>query len=148
MNAAVNRVRVEALRGDLFEPVRGRRFDVIVTNPPYVPGPSERLPERGLERAWYAGLDGRVLVDRICDEAAAHLAPGGVLLMVHSSVNDEHETVRRLSEAGLHAAVAARERGPLGPLLSGQAERLEQRGLLGVGQREEDVVVLRGARPG
>src|SRR3954470_22252568 len=65
-NAALNRVRVEPLRGDLFEPVRGRRFDVIVTNPPYVPGSSDRLPDRGIERAWYAGLDGRILVDRIC----------------------------------------------------------------------------------
>src|SRR4051794_9363383 len=56
-NALLNGVRVEALRGDLFEPVKGRVFDVIVTNPPYVPGASGELPERGIERAWYAGLD-------------------------------------------------------------------------------------------
>jgi release factor glutamine methyltransferase len=147
VNSRLNGVRVEALRGDLFEPVRGRRFDVIVTNPPYVPGPSERLPERGLERAWYAGLDGRVLVDRICDAAADHLLPGGVVLMVHSSINDEQESVRRLAETGLEASVPVRERGPLGPLFGDQAEELERRGLLTAGQREEEVVVVRGERP-
>ncbi len=147
VNSALNRVRVEALRGDLFEPVRGRRFDVIVTNPPYVPGPSERLPERGLERAWYAGIDGRVLVDRIADKAAEHLLPGGVVLIVHSSINGEDETVRRLSATGLDAAVAVRERGPLGPLFGDQADELERRGLLTAGQREEEIVVVRGERP-
>jgi release factor glutamine methyltransferase len=127
--------------------VNGRRFDLIVTNPPYVPGRSERLPERGIKRAWYAGTDGRVLVDRICAEAADHLAPGGAILIVHSSVNDEQETVRRLSSAGLEASVAARHDGPLGPLLSAQADELERRGLLAPGQREEAVVIVRGERP-
>jgi release factor glutamine methyltransferase len=145
-NSLLNGVRVEPLRGDLFEPVRGRVFDVIVTNPPYVPGASESLPERGIERAWYAGLDGRVLVDRICDEAAAHLAPGGVLLVVHSSVNGEDETLRRLDAAGLEASIAARHRGALGPLISAQAEALEERGLLTAGQTDEEVVIVRGRR--
>jgi release factor glutamine methyltransferase len=149
LNAALNGAHghVEALRGDLFAPVRGRRFDLIVTNPPYVPGASENLPERGIERAWYAGTDGRVLVDRICAEAAGHLEPGGAVLIVHSSVNDEQETVRRLGEAGLEASVAARYRGPLGPLFSSQAEELERRGLLAPGQRDEEVVIVRGERP-
>ena len=146
VNALLNGVRVEPLHGDLFEPVAGRLFDVIVTNPPYVPGASQELPERGIERAWYAGLDGRVLVDRICDEAGAHLAPGGVVLIVHSSVNGEEETLRRLEATGLDASVAARHRGALGPLLSAQAEQLEQRGLLTAGQREEDVVIIRAQR--
>ena len=146
VNSMLNGVRVEALRGDLFEPVRGRLFDVVVTNPPYVPGPTESLPESGIERAWYAGLDGRVLVDRICAEAPGHLAPGGVVLIVHSSVNDEDETVHRLADAGLEGSVVARHSGPLGPLFGDQAEELERRGLLTAGQREEEVVVVRGVR--
>jgi release factor glutamine methyltransferase len=147
-NAALNGVRVEVVRGDLFEPLAGRRFDLVVTNPPYVPGPSEPLPERGIERAWYAGLDGRVLVDRICAEAPAHLAPGGAVLIVHSSINDEEETTRRLGEAGLDASVAARYEGPLGPLVRAQAEELERRGVLRPGQRHEEVVVVRGELAG
>ena len=146
VNSVLNGVRVKALRGNLFEPVAGQLFDVIATNPPYVPGPSEDLPERGIERAWYAGLDGRVLVDRICDNAAAHLAPGGVALIVHSSVNGEDETLRRLEAGGLDASIAARHRGALGPLFAAQAEQLEHRGLLTAGQREEDVVIVRAQR--
>jgi release factor glutamine methyltransferase len=147
VNAALHRVRVRTLRGDLFAPVRDRSFDLIVTNPPYVPGPSDQLPARGLERAWYAGTDGRALVDRICEEAAARLAPGGVLLLVHSSLNDERETLRRLSAAGLEASVAARHDGPLGPLFSARADELERRGVLAPGQRDEAVVIVRGERP-
>ena len=37
INAALNRVRVRARRGDLFAAVAGERFDAIVCNPPYVP---------------------------------------------------------------------------------------------------------------
>lgn len=147
VNATLAGVRVERLRGDLFEPVLRRRFDVVVTNPPYVPGPSDSLPQRGIERAWYAGLDGRVLVDRICAQAAEHLTPGGVVLIVHSSVNDEQETAARLAVSGLQASVTARRTGPLGPLFGDQAEELERRGLLTAGQREEEVVVVRGERP-
>src|SRR5437016_3066151 len=44
LNAWINRVRVEALTGDLFGPVHGRRFDVIVSNPPYLPGDVTELP--------------------------------------------------------------------------------------------------------
>ena len=53
LNAALNGVRVRALQGDLFEPVAGRRFDLIVSNPPYLPG---ALPERGAARAWEGGV--------------------------------------------------------------------------------------------
>jgi release factor glutamine methyltransferase len=146
-NAALNGVRVEPLRGDLFEPVRGRRFDLIVTNPPYVPGPTDSLPERGIERAWYAGRTGRLLVDRICAEAPAQLAESGAILIVHSSLNDDDETVRRLGAAGLKASVTARHEGPLGPLFGAQADELERRGLLAPGQRTEEVVIVRGERP-
>src|SRR5437660_1567412 len=55
LNASLNGVTVRALRGDLFAPVRGRRFDLIVSNPPYVPGASSELPRRGAARAWEAG---------------------------------------------------------------------------------------------
>jgi release factor glutamine methyltransferase len=66
------------------------------------------------------------------------------VLIVHSSLNDEAETVRRLAETGLEASVAARHEGPLGPLLSAQAAELERRGLLAPGQRTEQVVIVRG----
>jgi len=147
LNALLNGVRVRPLRGDLFEPVANRQFDVIVTNPPYVPAPDERLPERGLERAWQAGLDGRVLIDRICASVAGHLAPGGAVLIVQSTINGEDETCSLLEEAGLEADVAYREEGEFGPLMTRMAPELESRGLIAVGQRTEEIVVVRGRKP-
>ncbi len=89
--AAVNREshalqqRVELLQGDLFAPLRGRRFDLVVCNPPYVNEASmQALPPefRAEPRAALAGgRDGMDLVRRIIADAPAHLADQGVLLL-------------------------------------------------------------------
>jgi release factor glutamine methyltransferase len=144
LNARLNGVRVRTLRGDLFAAVRGERFHVIVSNPPYLPGDDE-LPTRGPRRAWDAGRDGRAILDRICAEAPAHLAPGGILLVVHSSLSDTQATLNALEAGGLRTDIVARHRGALGPLLRARAPLLEARGLLAVGERQEDVVIVRGA---
>jgi release factor glutamine methyltransferase len=145
INARLNGVRVRALRGDLFAPVAGERFDFIVSNPPYLPADDDALPSRGPERAWDAGADGRVLLDRVCAEAAAHLSPGGVVMLVHSDLIGIEPTVAALESGGLRVDVIERRRGPLGPLLMARAPMLEARGLLAPGEREEDIVVVRGA---
>ncbi len=142
-NAMLNRVRVRALRGDLFSAVAGERFDAIVSNPPYVPSPRDDVPARGRARAWDAGRDGRALLDRICDHARAYLRPGGRLLIVHSSLLGIERTVDALSARGMTVDVPLRERGPLGPLMAGRRDHLESAGMLGPGQREEDVLVFR-----
>ena len=148
LNARLNGVKVKALRGDLFDPVGDQRFDAIVSNPPYVPAESDELPSRGLERAWDAGTDGRALLDRIIDEAPRHLRPGGFLLLVSSSVLGTDRTVAAMRDAGLDdAECVARRRGPLGPLMQSRVHLLEERGLLAPGQREEDVIILRGRLP-
>jgi release factor glutamine methyltransferase len=147
LNARLNGVSVHAVRGDLLEPLAGRSFDLIVSNPPYVPAEDDELPTSGPRRAWDAGRDGRALLDRICARAPDHLRPGGTLLIVHSSVCGEDRTIELLVERGLDAEVAIRERGPLGPLLAERAATLERRGLLAAGAREEDVVVIRARRP-
>lgn len=76
--------RVQLVRSDLFTGLRGRRYDLILTNPPYVPqAVMRRLPpeyryEPGL--ALGAGEDGMDLVARILAAAPDHLQPGGALL--------------------------------------------------------------------
>src|SRR3954470_24631733 len=147
LNALLRRLPVRALNGSLFEPVAGERFDLIVTNPPHVPAPTDDLPERGVRRAWDAGRDGRALIDPICDAAAAHLKPGGAILIIPSSLCGTEETVARLTPAGLSAEVVARERGPLGPLMLARVDQLEASGALKPGEREEDVVIVRGRKP-
>jgi release factor glutamine methyltransferase len=139
LNARLNNVRVRALRGDLFDAVPGEQFNAIVSNPPYVPAPSDHLPARG--RA-----DGRALLDRICEQAPDHLRPDGVLLVVHSSLLGYERTAELLTRSGLHVDLAARQRGPLGPLMNGRRGHLEASGLLEPGQSEEDVLVVRGRK--
>jgi release factor glutamine methyltransferase len=145
LNARLNGVRVRALRGDLLAPVRGERFDAIVSNPPYLPGEDEAPPTHGPGRAWDAGLDGRAVLDRLCAEAPAYLDAGGVLLLVHSSLCDIDATLSALNANGMRTDITARHRGALGPLLRARAPALEARGLLAAGEREEDVVVVRAA---
>jgi ribosomal protein L3 glutamine methyltransferase len=75
--------RVRLIRADLFDSLRGEKYDLIVSNPPYVATASMRgLPpeyryEPGLALA--GGKDGLELVSRIIAAAPAHLNPGGLL---------------------------------------------------------------------
>jgi release factor glutamine methyltransferase len=144
LNARLNGVSIEARRGDLFTPLDGERFDLIVSNPPYVPAVSDELPTRGRARAWDAGRDGRALIDRICNEAPGRLRRGGSVLIVHSEVCDADRTVALLTEGGLAAEIVDRSRGPLGPLLRERRATLEQRGQLALDARDEELVVIRG----
>jgi release factor glutamine methyltransferase len=142
LNARLNGVRVRAVRGSLFAPVVHERFDCIVSNPPYVPSTQSSLPASGASRAWEAGPDGRVLLDRIIEQAPEHLRGDGVLLLTHSTLIGEQETLERLRDAGLRAAVVDRRRGPLGPLMR---ERVRQ-GVLPATVTEEEVLVVRARR--
>jgi release factor glutamine methyltransferase len=146
LNAALNGVRVHAMRGDLFAPVAGARFDLILANPPYIPSESENLPTSGPARAWEGGTDGRVLLDRLCDQVASRLSPGGAVLMVQSDLAGESATLDRLRASGLSAEVLDRRKGPLGPILSSRTEMLERRGILAPDQRTEELLVIGGWR--
>jgi release factor glutamine methyltransferase len=144
LNATRNRLRVTVRRGDLYEPAAGERFDLISSNPPYVPSPRPHPPTRGLARAWEGGPSGRLVLDRICADARRHLLPGGRILVVHSSLIDEDETLHGLQAGGLvDAAVVERCRGPLGPLMREQ-QRL---GTIADDIDVEDVVVVRAVAP-
>lgn len=76
---------VKFVRGDLFSPVTGEKFHVIVSNPPYIPeslrGRLQAEVEREPALALFAGDDGLVFYRRIVQEAPAHLLPGGRLCL-------------------------------------------------------------------
>jgi release factor glutamine methyltransferase len=138
---------VRVLRGNLFEPVRGRTFDLVLANPPYVPAPHSGRAPRGPARAWDAGGDGRLVLDRICREVPGLLRPGGVLLLVHSALSDPDRTVGQLRAADLKASVTRRRRIPFGPVLRSRQEWLRRRGLLSGGENNEELVVVRAELP-
>jgi release factor glutamine methyltransferase len=141
LNAWLNRVRVEARRGDLFEPVADRQFELILANPPYLPGEVDELPRRGLARAWEGGRSGRAFVERIAAQAGRHLSPRGTLLLVYSSVCGEEQTLELLRAGGLAPKVVVRQRGDLGPRLRTRGDWLSRRGLLLEDGGEEILVV-------
>jgi release factor glutamine methyltransferase len=146
LNAVVNGVHVDARCGDLFTPVAGERFDLIVSNPPYLPGEETETSVRGLARAWEGGRNGRALLDRLIAAAPAYLRPGGALLVIHSSVCGFELTEKCMHAAGLQPEMIMCHRGPLGPLLTARAFALETRGLLPLGTREEDIAIFKGQK--
>jgi ribosomal protein L3 glutamine methyltransferase len=76
--------RVTLHRGDLFKPLGDRRYELIISNPPYVDAegmaalPRECRAEPKI--AFDGGLDGLDIVRRILEEARRHLTPQGGLL--------------------------------------------------------------------
>jgi methylase of polypeptide subunit release factors len=75
INAELNGVaNVDLREGSLFDPVAGERFDLVVSNPPFVisPATSDRLVYRD------SGVPGDGVVEQIVRAIPGHLAPGGI----------------------------------------------------------------------
>lgn len=142
LNSRMRGAPVAVRRGDLFAPVHGRTFDLVIANPPYVPADSAVLPRHRKARCWDAGKDGRTVLDRFCAGVPRVLAPDGDVLLVHSSVCNTESTLAALRRAGLTARVLARATVPFGPVMRARAAMLEARGLVTPGQRVEELVVV------
>ena len=72
--------RIEFYQGDLFEPVKGRRFDIVLFNPPFLIG----TPKDDREAAWR----GRDIAARFAEQLSDHLEPGGMALLLLSTFGD------------------------------------------------------------
>lgn len=71
---------LELIKSDLFENVTGK-FDLIVSNPPYVPlGQADASTQHEPDIALYAGEEGLDVIDRLVREAPRFLNPGGSLI--------------------------------------------------------------------
>lgn len=92
--------RLTCEAADLATYAPGRRFDVVVTNPPHFPYDASYAGQGGMETALVAGKDGRALYDVVVERAEDLLAPGGVLLVAHSSLADVPRTVEEMADRG------------------------------------------------
>ena len=112
---------IEFLAGDWTEPVRGRTFNLIVSNPPYVRSNDEALDALRCEPrdALCAGEDGLEAIRILVRDCGALLEPGGVLLIEHgaeqrdgvAAVLGEHgwtDTTCHTDYAGLPRVTVAR----------------------------------------
>jgi len=98
--------RIELATGSWFEPVAGRRFDLIVANPPYVAGRDPHLCNGDLRFEPVGALtdgsaDGLDSIRAIVAAAPEHLEPGGWLIVEHGY--DQREAVVALLEAAAFA---------------------------------------------
>jgi len=99
-------------QGDLFDPVAGRRFDLIVSNPPYVAEKqrSELAPELAHEpnAALFAGEEGTEVLYALIDGAAAVLSPRG-WIAVELDPSQADGVARRLAGAGFRDVAVRRD---------------------------------------
>jgi release factor glutamine methyltransferase len=107
-----DRIRLE--EGDLFEPVAGERFDLVISNPPYLAREeaSGLAPELAHEpaTALFAGPSGFEVFDRLVAAAPDALEPGGWLAL--ETAPDQAERVRTACERrGLVEAAVVRDLG-------------------------------------
>jgi release factor glutamine methyltransferase len=101
-NAAANACRVELLEGEWYDAVRGRRFSMIVSNPPYIAATDPHLSQGDLRFEPRGALtdgsaDGLDSIRTIVGGASGHLEAGGWLLFEHGY--DQAEACRSLLEA-------------------------------------------------
>jgi HemK-related putative methylase len=99
INALLNHVEVDAREGDLFGPVQGERFDVVLFNPPYYRG----VPRDPLDHAWRSPD----LVERFAGSLAAHLTEGGHALLVLSTDGEQRGFLAALGRAGFRSTQVA-----------------------------------------
>lgn len=140
-NAALNgAANVTALRGDLYEPVRGRTFDRIVAHPPYVPAVQQTMIFRD------GGEDGEQVTRRMVVELPAFLRPGGRFYCVSMLTDRVGAPIEQRLRTMLGAA--ADEFDVLVLELSGATEPAQffaRRALKGLGTRFDEVEARRQA---
>ncbi|MGC5026575.1 DUF7059 domain-containing protein [Tsukamurella sp. DT100] len=86
-SAALNGADVEVLTGDWFAPVAGRRFDLLLANPPFVVG------EGRVDHTYRdSGLDLDGASELVVRGAPDHLAPGGTAALLASWVHGDDES--------------------------------------------------------
>lgn len=118
-NAARLQIRnVQFSHGDWLDPLRDRRFDLIVSNPPYIaeddPDLDPRVRKHEPVVALISGLTGFEALEHIVQRAPDYLKPGGYLLLEHGW--KQAASVRNLlvrsgfTHVGSHADLAGHER--------------------------------------
>lgn len=115
-NAALNHVpdRIEplAVGASIIPLPDGETVDVVISNPAQLP-----LPEAAeAHNPYYAGPDGRGMIEAVIAAAPARLAPGGRLLMVLNSVTDFPASLAAMRRAGLEPRVLEERSLVLRPL--------------------------------
>jgi release factor glutamine methyltransferase len=126
-NAKALGVVIELLEGAWYAPVPGRRFDVILSNPPYIAAGDPHLAEGDLRFEPPGALtdgspDGLASIRAIVEGARAHLNPGGRLLLEHGY--DQQAAVSKImAGAGFTGIVSIPDLAGIPRVAGGKIER-------------------------
>jgi release factor glutamine methyltransferase len=141
-NAQAAGVDVDVRLGSLARAAASGPYDVVISNPPYVPVAPAACAEVmwgrvAPTRAWNAGEDGRLVLDPLCDAAPRLLVHGGTMLIVQSEFSGVAQSLTSLQAAGLDAEIIATQWVPFGPVLSHAPDGWKASGgyLTGAGRR-------------
>ena len=104
----INTIKLEF--GDLFEPVKDKKFDVILFNTPYLPTDSDDIINDDLNYAFDGGLDGRKVIDRFINQVSNHLNDKGIVQIIQSSLSDNDRTLDMFDRNGFVAEIAESEK--------------------------------------
>jgi len=98
INAKINNVadKIEVRHGNLFEPVKGEKFDLIIFSPPYIP----RKPKNYFEYAWFCGEKYEVIKE-FFKHVRRYLKPNGRIRMVYSTIADLNLLLKMLNKSKL-----------------------------------------------
>ncbi|RLE52090.1 MAG: methyltransferase [Candidatus Methanomethylicota archaeon] len=101
--------KVQVLVGNLLSPFKSKPiFDLIVFNPPYLPEDEyDSLVSEKVKAAWSGGRDGRRVIDAFLSTFHQVLKPGGILMLVQSSLSNCDLTLRRLEDLGFEVEVVS-----------------------------------------
>lgn len=88
-NARLNGAPARSLRGDLYEPVAGRQFDLITAHPPFVPAIGDNMVYRD------GGATGEEITRRIIEGLPAHLRAGGMAIVLGVVRDTEQQPFER-----------------------------------------------------
>lgn len=101
---------IQLLFGDLFEPVKSQKFDVILFNTPYLPTEECEILDDNLNCAFDGGLDGRKVIDKFLNQLRNHLNHGGRVQLIQSSLSNIEETISNLKHLGFKTEITASEK--------------------------------------
>lgn len=123
-NAALNGVQVDFRHGSMFEPVQGESFDLIVSNPPYIPtadlaGLEPEVRDFEPRTALDGGVDGLNFYRQIVAQAPEHLSPRGWLL-VEVGIGQDGQVKELFASAGFSAIFTAKDPGGIERVVGGQ----------------------------
>ena len=104
INAHLNLVehKIDLRHGDLFAPVSGERFDLVLFNPPFLRG----TPQDDRDRAWRS----TDVAERFSAGLGAHLKPGGSALVLLSTFGDGRVFLEEFHKQSFEISVLAKRR--------------------------------------